>query len=393
MSCVCRLFNYGHMAVQRFLLSNARWWVEEFRVDGYRFDGITSVLYRHHGLGAGFGGYDSYFAPGVADEEGQVYLMLANELLHEGVDPPVLTIAEDVSGQPGVCRPVREGGVGFDLRLAMAIPDKWIELMKARDEAWDMGNVVFTLCNRRADEPCVAYAESHDQALVGDKTLFFWLVDAAAYTDMSTLDASGAPAPPSPAIARGLALHKMIRLLTCALGGEAYLNFVGNEFGHPEWVDFPREGNAWSFHYCRRQWHLLDDPLLRYRHLAAFDRAMHLLQVRHLPWLVERANFVSVKHERDKVIVFDRGRAPGRALIFCFNFHPLVSFPDYPVPAPFAGRWAVVLSSDDLDCGGFGRVAHDVAYHADPDLPLLHRPASFRLYLPARTCVVLAHTP
>lgn len=267
-----RLFNYGHAEVRRFLLANLRWFLEEFRVDGFRFDGVTSMMYRHHGLGVGFSGsYHEYFGDG-ADEEALSYLMLANVLCHT-VDPPAITIAEDVSGMPTTCRPWSEGGIGFDFRLAMAIPDVWIKLLKeSPDDEWDMGNITHVLTNRRWQEKCVAYAESHDQALVGDKTIAFWLMDKDMYTGMTTLQ------PANEIITRGLALHKMIRLLTYALGGEGWLTFMGNEFGHPEWLDFPREGNGWSYHYARRQFALVEDHLLRYRHLQAWERAMHELE-------------------------------------------------------------------------------------------------------------------
>ena len=72
-----------------------------------------------------------------------------------------------------------------------------------------------------------------------------WLFDEEIYSGMSTLN------PPSPKVERGVALHKMIRCITMALGGEAWLTFMGNEFGHPEWLDFPREGNGWSYQHCR----------------------------------------------------------------------------------------------------------------------------------------------
>ncbi|GLD67396.1 1,4-alpha-glucan-branching enzyme [Lates japonicus] len=112
--------------VLRFLLSNLRWWMEEYRFDGFRFDGITSMLYHHHGIGTGFSGdYSEYFGLQV-DEDSLVYLMLANHILHT-LYPDCITIAEDVSGMPALCRGVEEGGLGFDYRLAMAIPDKWIQ--------------------------------------------------------------------------------------------------------------------------------------------------------------------------------------------------------------------------------------------------------------------------
>ncbi|KAG5837473.1 hypothetical protein ANANG_G00239620 [Anguilla anguilla] len=264
-----RLFNYSSWEVQRFLLSNLRWWMEEYRFDGFRFDGVTSMLYHHHGLGTGFSGdYSEYFGLQV-DEDSVVYLMVANHILHT-LYPDCITIAEDVSGMPGLCRAVTEGGCGFDYRLAMAIPDKWIQILKEyKDEEWNMGNIVYTLTNRRYGENCIAYAESHDQALVGDKTLAFWLMDKEMYTNMSSL------IPMTPVIDRGIQLHKMIRLITHGLGGEGYLNFMGNEFGHPEWLDFPRKGNNESYHYARRQYNLLDTGNLRYAQLYAFDREMH----------------------------------------------------------------------------------------------------------------------
>lgn len=265
-----RLFNYTEYEVLRFLLSNLRWWHDEYSFDGYRFDGVTSMLYHSRGIGEGFSGdYNEYFGLNV-DTDAIVYLALANDMLHM-VNPQIITIAEDVSGMPTLCRPVSEGGIGFDYRLAMAIPDKWIELLKeARDEDWDIGNIVHTLTNRRWMENTVAYAESHDQALVGDKTLAFWLMDKEMYTHMSVLSDANL------IIERGIALHKLIRLLTHTLGGEAYLNFMGNEFGHPEWLDFPRVGNNESFHYARRQWNLVDDQNLKYKYLNEFDRAMNI---------------------------------------------------------------------------------------------------------------------
>jgi 1,4-alpha-glucan branching enzyme len=236
-----RIFNYDNWEVQRFLLSNCRYWVDEFGFDGFRFDGVTSMLYHHHGIGTGFtGNYSEYFGLQV-DEESILYLQLANDFLHRSY-PFLTTISEDVSGMPGMCRPVSEGGIGFDFRLGMAVPDMWIKLLKEqKDEDWNIGHICHTLENRRYGEKVIAYAESHDQALVGDKTLAFWMMDAQMYTNMSILSER------TDVIDRGMALHKMIRLLVHALGGEGYLNFIGNEFGHPEWLDFPRKGNGESF--------------------------------------------------------------------------------------------------------------------------------------------------
>ena len=254
-----RLFNYSHHEVLRFLLSNLRFWMEEYQFDGFRFDGVTSMLYHHHGIGTGFsGGYHEYFGPGV-DTDGVVYLMLANEMLHT-LYPNAITIAEDVSGMPGLCVNLSLGGLGFDYRLAMAVPDLYIKWLKEKsDSDWDIGQLSHTLTDRRYGEKTIAYAESHDQALVGDKSIMMWLADAQMYTHMSTMTEF------TPVIERALSLHKMIRLVTHGLGGEGYLNFEGNEFGHPEWLDFPREGNNNSYWYARRQFNLPDDGLLRYK--------------------------------------------------------------------------------------------------------------------------------
>nr|UEK51572.1 ABGE-like protein [Parasacculina yatsui] len=372
-----RLFNYADWEVLRFLLSNLRWYMDEYRFDGFRFDGVTSMLYHSHGIGQGFSGdYGEYFGMGV-DLDSLVYLMLANRLVH-ALSEHAVSVAEDVSGMPALCRPLEEGGVGFDYRLAMAVPDKWIQLLKEqRDEDWNVGNIVHTLTNRRYGEKTIVYAESHDQALVGDKTLAFWLMDSHMYTHMSRLGE------PSSVIDRGMALHKLIRLLTYALGGEGYLNFMGNEFGHPEWLDFPRAGNHESYHYARRQWQLVDDPLLRYSQLNSFDAAVNKLEQR-FGWLHWEPAYVSWKHEADKVIAFDRGDQ----LVFIFNLHVNASFTDYRVGVPVPGRYRCLLSSDSELFGGQDRVSQEVPYISEP-VPHGGRLHSIQVYVPCRVALVL----
>ncbi|XP_034404328.1 1,4-alpha-glucan-branching enzyme [Cyclopterus lumpus] len=373
-----RLFNYGSWEVLRFLLSNLRWWMEEYCFDGFRFDGVTSMLYHHHGIGSGFSGdYSEYFGLQV-DEDSLVYLMLANHILHT-LYPDCITVAEDVSGMPALCRGVEEGGLGFDYRLAMAIPDKWIQILKElKDEDWDIGDIIHTLTNRRYGEKCIAYAESHDQALVGDKSLAFWLMDKEMYTNMSS------QIPMTAIIDRGMQLHKMIRLLTHGLGGEGYLNFIGNEFGHPEWLDFPREGNNQSYHYARRQFNLLDTDQLRYYQLYAFDRDMNRAEEEY-GWLAAPPAFVSAKHEEDKVIVFDRGH-----VVFIFNFHPSKSFQDYRVAVEAPGKYKIKLDSDEDQYGGHGRLDHNTEFYTEPR-PFNGRPNSMQVYIPCRTAIVLAN--
>nr|QOC60275.1 starch branching enzyme I [Eleocharis dulcis] len=378
-----RLFNYSNWEVLRFLLSNLRYWLEEFRFDGFRFDGVTSMLYHHHGINVGFSGnYAEYFGFDT-DVDAVLYLMLANDLVHQLV-PDVTVVAEDVSGMPVLCRPVLEGGVGFDYRLAMAIPDRWIDLLKNKDDSdWSMEEIVWSLTNRRYTERCIAYAESHDQAIVGDKTLAFLLMDKEMYTGMSDLE------PASPIIDRGIALHKMIHFITMALGGEGYLNFMGNEFGHPEWIDFPREGNNWSYDKCRRQWELVDTDHLRYKYLNAFNKAMNLLDEK-FSFLSSGKQIVSSASEEDKVIVFERGD-----LVFVFNFHPENTYEGYKVGCDLPGKYRVALDSDAFEFGGKGRVGHDVDHFTEPEgIPgepetnFNNRPNSFKILSPSCTCVV-----
>ncbi|GAB2300446.1 1,4-alpha-glucan-branching enzyme, variant 2 [Dionaea muscipula] len=378
-----RLFNYANWEVLRFLLSNLRWWLEEFRFDGFRFDGVTSMLYHHHGVNMTFSGnYKEYFSE-ATDVDAVVYLMLANHLIHN-ILPDATVIAEDVSGMPGLCRSVSEGGIGFDYRLAMAIPDKWIDYLKnKKDEEWSMEEISQTLTNRRYTEKCVAYAESHDQSMVGDKTISFLLMDTEMYSGMSALTDL------SPVVERGIALQKMIHFITMALGGDGYLNFMGNEFGHPEWIDFPREGNDWSYDKCRRQWNLVDTDHLRYKSMNAFDRAMNLLDEK-FSFLSSTKQIVSSANEEDKVIVFERGD-----LVFVFNFHPKKTYEGYKVGCDLPGRYRVVLDSDGWEFGGRGRVGHDVDHFTMPEgLPGVpetnfnNRPNSFKVLSPPRTCVV-----
>jgi len=367
-----RCFDYGKHQVLHFLLSNCRFWLDEYRVDGFRFDGITSMLYLHHGLAKAFTSYEDYFGDSV-DEDALTYLALANRVIHD-VRPHAVTIAEDVSGMPGLAAPASIGGIGFDYRFAMGIPDYWIQLTKeTRDEEWSMGHLWHELTNRRKEEKTISYAESHDQALVGDKTLIFRLMDAAMYDHMRIHD-------DHLAIDRGMALIKMIKLITLATAGNGYLNFMGNEFGHPEWIDFPRQGNGWSYKYARRQWHLADDPALKYALLAKFDKDMVRLAKDHR-LLDPMGPQLLHEHNDDKVIAFTRG-----VLVFAFNFHPNRSYPNYGLKAP-AGKYRMILNSDDRSYGGHGRLTPNQTHDTIDEKG---KGDYLSLYLPARTAVVLA---
>ena len=364
-----RCFDYGKDEVLSFLLSNCKYWADEFHFDGFRFDGITSMLYWDHGLGRDFTAYKYYF-DGNQDEDAITYLTLANKLIHE-VNPSAITIAEDMSGMPGLALPVEDGGMGFDFRMSMGVPDYWIKLIKEKkDEEWHVGDLFYELTNKRAEEHTISYAESHDQAMVGDKTIFFRLVDKEIYTAMSVFDHSLV-------VDRGMALHKMIRLLTISTAGDGYLNFMGNEFGHPEWIDFPREGNHWSFEHARRQWSLVDDQNLRFRFLNEFDKAMIAI--------VNQGDFFGpvpeplVRDNGRQILVFRRG-----AYLFVFNFSPEHSYSDYLFDTE-PGKYVSVLDADNPCFGGFNRIndqqEHFTLFQDGRNL--------LSLYIPARTAFVL----
>ncbi len=371
-----RCFDYGKDETRYFLLSNCKFWMEEYHLDGFRFDGVTSMLYWDHGLGKDFVGYDNYFNQGV-DETAVEYLALACMVTRE-IFPGALLIAEDVSGMAGLAAPYEAGGVGFGFRMAMGIADHWIKWIKERtDEQWSPGEIWYELTNKRADEHTISYAECHDQALVGDKTLIFRLMDKEMYFSMNT-DSQ------SPVVDRGIALHKMIRLVTLATAGDGYLTFMGNEFGHPEWIDFPREGNGWSYQHARRLWSLCKPDYLRYSYLMRFDKDMISL-VRKGNVLNDRPVLL-VADEEKKILIFIR-----KSYIFAFNFNPTASFADYGFAAP-AGEYRMVLDSDERKFNGFGRVGpaeHHLTVHVKSPNGNQDFEDTLYLYLPSRCALVL----
>ncbi len=363
-----KCFDYGKPQVLHFLLSNLKFWLTEYHLDGFRFDGVTSMLYHDHALGSAFTNMGMYFSPNT-DTEAVTYLQLANLLIRE-VRPDAVTIAEDMSGMPGMCVPVAEGGIGFDYRLGMGLPDMWIRLIKdQRDEDWNMDAVWHELTARVA--PTIAYVESHDQALVGDQTVMFRMAGAGMYTDMDR-------ACHNLKIDRAMALHKMLRLLTMSAGGNGYLNFMGNEFGHPEWIDFPREGNGWSYQYCRRQWSLAENGYLKYGQLNDFDRDM-IHMAKEAGILQEPYPQLLYVHNGDHILAYERG-----GLVFVFNFHPMKTFADYVIPLQSGGDRELILSTDDPAYGGFGNLVHGFCSAFVPG----HNGPALRLALPPRTAGV-----
>lgn len=369
-----KLFNYGKHEVIHFLLSNIKFFLEEYHFDGFRFDGVTSMIYHNHGLGVDFMDYSYYFSMNT-DLDAVTYLQFANELIHE-LRPDALSIAEDMSGMPGMCIPVKNGGIGFDYRLAMGVPAFWIRMLsKLNDEDWSMWNLWRELTSRRPQEKSIGYVESHDQAMVGDKTTIFWLADKEMYWHMAKNDNNSV-------IDRALSLHKLIRFVTLTLAGEGYLNFMGNEFGHPEWIDFPTEKNNWNYKYARRQWSLLENKDLRYEQLACFDREMitfvkeyNVLNASDLRniWIDENA----------KILVYKKGE-----IIFLFNFNPTKSFEKFSVVLDDNSEYQVVFNSDEDRFGGHSRIATDVIYKTRP-LGEYENRNGIIIYSPSRTVIAL----
>ena len=364
-----RLFDYGKEETLRLLLSNVRFWLEEYKFDGFRFDGVTSMIYKNHGIGMCFSTPYDYFDDNVNDDA-VTYLQLANTLIHQ-LNENYITIAEDVSGMPGICAPIKDGGIGFDYRLGMGLPDFWIKVLKDQpEEMWNMNEFFFTMTNRLCDVKTIAYAESHDQAMVGDKTIAFRLMDKDMYDAMSKFI-------PNIVVDRGVALHKMIRLFTISLGGDAWLNFMGNEFGHPEWIDFPRLDNGWSYKYARRQWSLVDDKNLKFHWLADFDKEM-LKFIKENNILTANPAWLMNADEENKTIVFERNN-----LIFVFNWGTK-SIPDYKINVKNTGDYEIIFSTDESRFGGYDNIDRNVVFPSEQS----ESQVFMRIYNVSRTATV-----
>lgn len=366
-----KLFDYGKPEVIHYLLSNIKYWLEEYHFDGFRFDGVTSMIYKNHGRGENFDNYSKYFSMNT-DIEAINYLQLANELIRE-IKPKAITIAEDMSAMPGMCLPVKFGGVGFDYRLAMGMPDFWEKTLKKRDEDWDLGNMWYELSTHRPEEKRIAYVESHDQALVGSKTTIFQLADKEMYWHMDKNSENII-------IDRAIALHKMIRWITISMGSDGYLNFMGNEAGHPEWIDFPREGNGYSYDYAKRKWSILDATYLKYSYLGEFDQAMLKFAQKHKQ-LGSTIFRLWLDNDR-KVIAFRN-----KEIIYIFNFHPTNSYESFAIPIHDTGKYRTVLDTDESRFGGLDRISKDYIYTAEK-LECTDYDG-IKIYIPSRTAIAL----
>jgi 1,4-alpha-glucan branching enzyme len=231
------------------------------------------------------------------------------------------------------------------------------------------------LTSHRADEQVISYVESHDQALVGGKTFIFELIDKEMYYSMHADDQNLVAN-------RGIALHKMARLATLGAAAHGYLNFMGNEFGHPEWIDFPREGNNWSYAYSRRQWSLRDNDQLKFYFLAEFDKVMvNLIRDRNV--LGNAPVIFRLINEGDKIMAYERD-----GLLFCLNFHSEKSFSDYPIDAT-PGTYRLVLNTDSPAFGGNDIVQSEQTFKTREFHDGEHTRHQINIYIPSRTGFVL----
>ena len=363
-------FDYGQKMTRRLLLSNCHYWMEEYRVDGFRFDAVGNMIYVDHGFGDDFSHVGRCFhtenGEPRGDEDGILYLALANTLIHE-LSAPALSIAEEFSGMPGMTSPPEHGGLGFDYRFAMGVPDYWAKFIKGQEEGLELGQLWHEMTNHRPYERTINYVECHDQSINGKDAMIWRLMGDEMYTGMALPQQSWN-------ISRGLALYKLMRLITLSTAHCGYLSFMGAEFGHPEWLD--------DEEHAHRQWHLADAPDLKYHQLAAFDRhTLHLLAERHLADMAH-SPLLRLLHEEHRLLVFERG-----TLLLAFNFHELHSQTALDVWVT-PGKYVEADSSDAPAYGGHGN-AHNpgLEHFSDPDSGVHEQ--RITLYVPPLTALVL----
>lgn len=365
-------FDYGNEMARRFLLSNCRYWMEEFRIDGFRFDAVGNMLYIDHGVNDSFShvGRCFYGKDGQPREDvyGELYLCLANDLIHN-MDEHAITIAEEFSGMPGLTCSPAEGGLGFDYRFAMGIPDFWA---KAIENPKDMGSMWYEMTNHRPYDRTISYVECHDQCINGDDAMIWRLLGDSMYRYMGASSETWN-------ISRGLAFYRLMRLLTLTAADAGYLNFMGNEFGHPEWLD--------AEEHAHRQWHLADQPDLKYASLAAWDKAqLNILVGQHLDDFLQQPMFRFI-HEDMRLLAFERGH-----LLFVFNFHETEPRENL-LFAVTPGKYIEILSSDQKKFGGHGNLEITEPPLEHFTTPLPHRPeGDINLYIPPMVALVLLRT-
>ncbi|KAK6269615.1 hypothetical protein POUND7_006720 [Theobroma cacao] len=337
-----RMFKYGDLDVLHFLLSNLNWWISEYKIDGFQFHSLASMLYTHNGFASFTGDLEEYCNQYV-DKDALMYLILANEILH-ALHPNIITIAEDATFYPGLCEPTSQGGLGFDYYVNLSASEMWSSLLESTpDHEWSMSKIISTLLgNRHYADKMLIYAENHSQSISGGQSLAEIL-----------LGQGNEQAPHSEELLlRGSSLNKMIKLITFTVGGCGYLNFMGNEFGHPKRVEFPMPSNKFSFSLANRCWDLLENEGV-YRDLFCFDKDLMKLDENER---VLSRGLPNIHHVNDTNMVISYIRGP---LLFIFNFHPTTSYERYCVGVDEAGEYQVILNTDERKYGGQGIIKEE----------------------------------
>lgn len=361
-------FDFSNEMTRRFLLSNLRYWLEEYHVDGFRFDAVGNMLYKDFGVDDNFShtGRCFYGKDGKprTNNEGELYIALANHLIHE-INPKGISIAEEFSGMPGLTCLPKDGGLGFDARFAMGIPDYWEKFIK---KPQDLGSMWYEMNNHRPYDHTISYVECHDQCINGHDAMIWRLLGDDMYNAMLMETETWK-------VSRGLAFYRLMRLITLATADKGYLNFMGNEFGHPEWLD--------AEEHAHRQWRLAEDTSLKYACLNAWDQAQMQLVSDNIESFKTPAMFRYI-HEDKRLLAFERG-----ALLFVFNFNETQAFSDLCF-AVTPGKYLEILSSDERRFAG-----HDNLRITEPPLEHFTQPCfdpnlgDITLYIPPMIVLVL----
>lgn len=336
-----RMFKYGDVDVLHFLLSNLKWWVVEYQIDGFQFHSLSSMMYTHNGF-ATFTGEMEEYCNQYVDKDALIYLILANEMLHE-LHPDIITIAEDATFYPGLCEPTSQGGLGFDYWVNLSVSEMWLWLLEnAPYQEWNMNKIVSVLVNnQQSHEKMLLYTENHNQSISGGRSFAEIILRKFKEQPFGSEDVTF----------RVSSLHNMVKLITFSISGSAYLNFMGNEFGHPNRVEFPMPSNNYSFNFANRRWDLLLEGV--HNNLFKFD--MDMMRMDEHEQILSRG-LPKVHHVNDFNMVISYIRGP---LLFICNFHPEISHKMYIIGVEEAGEYKVILNTDEISYGGHGELKDD----------------------------------
>ncbi|KAG8075748.1 hypothetical protein GUJ93_ZPchr0006g43795 [Zizania palustris] len=363
-----RMFKYDDVDVLHFLFSNLNWWVTEYHIDGFQFHSLSSMLYTHNGFSTFTGAMEEYCNQYV-DKDALIYLILANEMLHE-LHPDIITIAEDATFYPGLCEPTTQGGLGFDYWVNLSIPEMWLwHLENVPGQEWSMNKIMKVLISKNCN--MLSYVENHNQSISGRKSFAEIILHKEKCSNNSVSDDG---------IFRACSLLKIIKLLTFSTSGGAYLNFIGNEFAHPKRIEFPMSGNDYSFGLANRQWELLEKGV--HKHIFNFDKDLMSLDGKER--LILRGS-PNIHHCDDTSMFISFTRGP---FLFVFNFNPDATSGLYSVGVDEAGEYQLILNTDETKYGGRGELKSNQYMKRTSDNRVGGCRNSLELALPSRSAHV-----